>query len=74
MPTGLTQQILTVFEISLLLIGVWMAGLLAFKPEFRTRWGNTNKLPFWNVTAAEFALYFLVLFAGGFVLQSVLRM
>ncbi|HEY4249134.1 MAG TPA: CPBP family intramembrane glutamic endopeptidase [Lacunisphaera sp.] len=74
MPTGLTQQILTVFEISLLLIGVWLAGLLAFKPEFRTRWGNNNKLPFWNVTAAEFALYFLALFAGGFVLQSVLRM
>lgn len=74
MPTGITQQILTVFEISLLLVGVWLAGLLAFKPGFRTRWANTNKLPFWNVTLAEFALYFLVLFAGGFVLQSVFRM
>lgn len=74
MPTGLTQQILTVFELSLLLIGVWLAGLLAFKPTFRARWGNTNKLPFWDVGIAEFALYFLVLFAGGFVLQSVFRM
>ncbi len=74
MPTGPTQLILTVFEISLLLSGVWLAGLLAFKPEFRARWGKTNKLRFWNVTAVECALYFLVLFAGGFVLQSVFRM
>lgn len=74
MPTGFTQQTLTVFEFGLLLTGVWLAGLMAFKPGFRRRWLNTNKLPFWDVTIAEFALYFLVLFSSGFVFQSILRM
>lgn len=74
MPTGFTQQTLTVFEFGLLLAGVWLAGLLAFKPGFRRHWLNTNKLPFWDVTIAEFALYFLVLFSSGFVFQSILRM
>ena len=74
MPTGLTQQILTVFEISLLLVGVWLAGLLAFKPEVRTRGANTEKLPFWMLSSAEVALYFLGLFSAGFVFQSIVRM
>jgi uncharacterized protein len=74
MPTDFPQQVLIVFEVSLFLTGLWLAGLLAFNSQFRKRWLGTNKLPGWSVAPAEFALYFLVLFAGGFIFQSVLRM
>jgi membrane protease YdiL (CAAX protease family) len=74
MPTDSVQQILTVFEISLFLTGLWLACLLAFNPGFRKQWLGTDKLPRWSLVPAEFALYVLVLFAGGFILQSILRL
>ena len=73
MPTEFSQQVLVVFEISLILSGVWLVGLLAFQRSFRDRWTHTNKLPFWTITLPEFCLYLLALFAGGFLVQSILH-
>jgi len=73
MPPDSIQRILTAFEISLFLIGLWLLCRLAFNAAFRTRWGGTNRLAPWPVAAAEFAIYLLVMVAGGFILQSVAR-
>lgn len=73
MPTDPLEQILTAFELSLLLAGLWLLGQVLFSPTFRARWWKTNLLPGWSVAPAEFAMYLLVFFAGGFILQSILR-
>lgn len=74
MPSVSVQQFLLTFEISLFLVGLWLCFRLLFSPAFRTRWCNTGHLPLWPVAPAEFAMYVLVFFAGGFICQSVLRM
>ncbi len=74
MPTDSVQQVLTAFELCLLLAGLWLTGRMIFSPKFRARWGKTNQLPTWSVAPAEFAMYLFLLFAGGFILQSVLRL
>lgn len=74
MPNDLVQQILTVFEISLFLIGLWLTYQFLFNRSFRARWWQANYLPAWTADPAEFAIYILLLFAGGVILQSVLRL
>ena len=72
MPTEPIQQILAAFEITLLLIGVWLVGRFALNAPFRARWWSTNQLPPWSVALAEFALYLFVLFSGSFIMQGTL--
>lgn len=74
MPTNPRELLLQVFEIGVLLLGVWLIALLAFKPEFRKRWLATNFLPDWSIAVSEFALYFFVLFGGGCILQITLQL
>ena len=73
MPTDPIQLALTAFEFSLLLFGVVLLGMLVFSGKFRARWWQTNRLPHWPLALAEFAMYMLALFAGGFVFQSLIR-
>lgn len=74
MPSNSVQQILTAFEIGLFLVGLWLVARLAFNAPFRNRWCRTNHLTVWPVAPAEFAMYLLLLFAGGFILQAALRL
>lgn len=74
MPSNAVQQILTAFEIGLFLTGLWLVARLAFNAPFRNRWCRTNHLTVWPVAPAEFAMYLLLFFAGGFMLQATLRL
>lgn len=74
MPINPPQLLLQIFEIGVLLIGVWLIGLLIFKAEFRKRWLAANLLTNWSIAPAEFILYLFVLFGGGFFLQITLQL
>lgn len=73
MPTDPIQLALTAFEISLLLFGVVLLGQLVFSGKFRARWWHAKQLSHWPLAFAEFLMYMLALFAGGFVFQSLIR-
>ena len=73
MPTDADQPIPVIFEISLFLIGLWLLYQLGFNRAFRARWLHTNHLPTWSIAPAEFAMYLLLLFTGGFIFQAALR-
>ncbi len=70
MPTGPVQQLLAVFELSLLLLGAFFVYRLATNAARRTRWLETNRLPRWPITGAEFALLFFLIFCSGFFFQA----
>lgn len=70
MPAAPAQLALAVFELALLLGG---AGLLLWQmgnPHLRQRWLRTRALPHWPVTIPEFLFAAMLVFAGGFLLQS----
>jgi membrane protease YdiL (CAAX protease family) len=73
MPTEPVQQILTVFEIGLLLAGALLLLRLAFAPAPRAYWLGVNRLPAWPLAGVEFAALILLIFAGGFFLQAAVR-
>lgn len=70
MPTDPAQLILAAFEITLLLVGVFLLLRLAFNPVQQIRWLGTNRLPLWPVTLPEFALFAALIFLCGFSLQT----
>lgn len=74
MPTGPVQQLLVAFELSLLLMGAFFVFRLATNAAQRERWLESNRLPKWPVTGAEFALLLLLLLGIGFMLQAAAQM
>lgn len=70
MPPGPVQQLLIAFELSLLLMGAFFIFRLAANAPQRARWLETNRLPAWPVTGAEFALFLFLIFASGFIFQA----
>ena len=74
MPADEPQLFPVILEISLFLIGLWLIAQLIFKAPFRTRWLKTTQLAAWSINPAEFGIYLLLLFAGGFIFQAGLRL
>ncbi len=74
MPTGPVQQLLVAFEISLLLMGAFHVFRLATNAGQRERWLESNRLPRWPVTGAEFALFIVLMFSCGFVFQAAAQL
>lgn len=74
MPTGPVQQLLVAFELSLLLMGAFFVFRLATNAAQRERWLESNRLPKWPVTGAEFALFLLLMLGIGFLLQAAAQM
>ncbi len=70
MPTEPVQLILAAFEITLLLVGTFLACRLAFNPVHRVLWLDTNRLPPWPVTLPEFVLFAALIFLSGFLFQA----
>jgi membrane protease YdiL (CAAX protease family) len=69
MPNELVQQILAVFEISLLLAGAFLVFRLLWSPQQRNRWFGANQLPHWTVTAGEFGIFVFLVFGSGVFFQ-----
>jgi len=74
MPTEPIQQLLVAFEISLSLAGVWLIVLACRSPEVRRHWFGPNRMTFWPVAPAEFALFLLLIFFGGLFFQIGARL
>lgn len=70
MPSGPVQQLLVAFELSVLLMGGWFLYRLAAHAPQRARWLQTNRLPAWPVTGAEFAFFIVMIFCCGFFFQA----
>ncbi len=67
MPTEPLQQILVLFELSLLLAGLYFFQRLVTQPAQRARWLLPRPLPPWPLTLAEFGLFiFFILGTGAF--------
>jgi len=73
MPTEPIQQVIAAFEISLLLAGGWLLCRLLVRRDLRSRWLDTHRLPAWPVAPAEFALFLLLVFFSGLLLQTGAR-
>lgn len=71
MPSGPVQQLLIAFELSVLLMGGFLIFRLLANASQRARWLETNRLPAWPVTGAEFALFAALIFSSGFGCQMV---
>jgi len=67
MPTEPVQQILVLFELSLLLAGLYFFQRLVTQPAQRARWLIPQTLPAWPLTLAEFGIFiFFILGTGAF--------
>ncbi len=64
------QLIAVVFEISLVLAGMFLLSRLVFSARERARWLNVNQLPSWAVSPPEFALYVALILISGFFFQA----
>jgi membrane protease YdiL (CAAX protease family) len=73
MPASPAQNALNAIELTLLLAGAGLVLWLLVNPRLRQRWLGTNALPHWPVTLPEFLFGALLVFAQGFLLQSVVQ-
>jgi membrane protease YdiL (CAAX protease family) len=74
MPTDPVQLFLAAFELTLWFAGAGLLFTIAFNARRRQRWLHTHVLPHWNLSLAEFALFVLVISAGGFLLSTVVSL
>ena len=73
MPAGPFQSVLLVAELALLFGGAALLLRLLTNPRHRHRWLQTNALPHWSVALPEFLFAALLVFAGGFLVQSAVH-
>ena len=74
MPTEPIQLAIANFEIALLPIGIVLAIRLVARREQRSRWFRTSQMTLWPVTLTEFALFLLLVFFCGLLLQAGTRL
>ncbi len=73
MPTEPAQLSLIVLEMTLLFGGAGLLLWLLADSRQRQRWLGTHALPHWAVSLPEFLMAALLVFAGGFLLQSAVH-
>lgn len=73
MPADPVQLALAIFEITLLLTGAGLALWLATNRLQRQRWLETHALTYWSVTLPEFLFFAALVFAVGFLGQTLVH-
>ncbi len=74
MPTEPVEIIISLFELSLLLAGVFLLFRILAHPKRRARWLAPRTLPAWPVTLLEFFIFVFLIFGSGAFFQILLHL